>query len=92
MSENAFRVIPVLDVKDGQAVHAVGGNRSHYRPLRSILSSYFGTRRDCASYRDLLGLRDLYLADLDAISRGRPNPSLYRRLAASAPTSGSTRD
>ena len=37
MLESHFRVIPVLDVKNGQAVHAVGGIRSHYRPLQSLL-------------------------------------------------------
>jgi phosphoribosylformimino-5-aminoimidazole carboxamide ribotide isomerase len=81
MSEKAFRVIPVLDVKNGQAVHAVGGIRSHYRPLQSILHPSSEPVAIARAYRDLLGFRDLYLADLDAISGRSPNRPLYRSLA-----------
>ena len=31
-----LRVIPVLDVKAGQAVHAIGGQRDHYGPVQSV--------------------------------------------------------
>ena len=32
-----MRVIPVIDLKSGAAVHAVRGERERYRPLRSRL-------------------------------------------------------
>ena len=32
-------VIPVLDLLDGQAVHAVRGRRDDYRPIRSLLAA-----------------------------------------------------
>ena len=32
-----MRIFPVLDLKGGQAVHALGGDRDHYRPVRSVL-------------------------------------------------------
>jgi phosphoribosylformimino-5-aminoimidazole carboxamide ribotide isomerase len=82
MSETAFRVIPVLDVKDGLAVHAIGGIRSHYRPLRSKLHSTSAPIELARAYRDLLGLRELYLADLDAISGKGPDRGLYAELSA----------
>ena len=81
MLESQFRVIPVLDVKNGQAVHAVGGIRSHYRPLQSLLHPSCKPMELALAYRDLLDLRELYLADLDAISGKRPDLSLYHRLA-----------
>jgi phosphoribosylformimino-5-aminoimidazole carboxamide ribotide isomerase len=76
-----FPVIPVLDVRDGQAVHAVGGIRSHYQPLRSILHPSAEPVAVARGYRDILGLRTIYLADLDGISGGPPNERLYRELA-----------
>src|SRR3954452_23878448 len=30
-----IRVIPVLDLKAGRAVRAIGGDRDHYQPLRT---------------------------------------------------------
>jgi phosphoribosylformimino-5-aminoimidazole carboxamide ribotide isomerase len=75
-----FRVIPVLDVRNGQAVHAVGGIRSHYRPLRSILHASAEPLALARAFRDVLGFRDLYLADLDAISGSPPDLKLYRGL------------
>jgi len=82
MLESHFRVIPVLDVKNGQAVHAVGGVRAHYRPLQSILHPTCEPLELARAYRDLLDLRELYLADLDAIEGQRPDLSLYRKLAS----------
>ena len=31
-------ILPVLDVRNGQAVHAVGGRRAEYQPLVSVLT------------------------------------------------------
>jgi phosphoribosylformimino-5-aminoimidazole carboxamide ribotide isomerase len=80
MLESHFQVIPVIDVKNGQAVHAVGGNRSHYRPLQSLLHPSCVPMELVRACRDLFDLRELYLADLDAITGQRPNLSLYRKL------------
>lgn len=80
MLDTGFRVIPVLDVKDRVAVHAVGGNRSHYLPLRSSLHPTSDPVELGRAYRDVLGFRELYLADLDAISGDGPNLALYRNL------------
>ena len=79
MSE--FSVIPVLDLKDGNVVHAVGGKRADYRPI----ASPFGSADDpLAIARGLLhtaGARTLYIADLDAIAGRGNNFELCRALA-----------
>lgn len=76
-----MRLIPVLDILNGRAVHAVGGDRAHYRPLRSILHEGSDPIALAIAFRDRLGLLDLYLADLDAIAGAPPALSLYRSLA-----------
>jgi phosphoribosylformimino-5-aminoimidazole carboxamide ribotide isomerase len=70
----------VLDLKDGEAVHAVGGRRTHYRPIRSILHASSEPIALACAIRDTLGLDSLYLADLDAIGGGPLNVWLYHQL------------
>jgi phosphoribosylformimino-5-aminoimidazole carboxamide ribotide isomerase len=81
MPRSNFQVIPVLDVVAGQAVHAIAGNRSHYRPIRSILHPTSEPVALARAYRDKLGLKYLYVADLDAILGSQPNQSLYLELS-----------
>lgn len=63
-----MRVIPVLDVKGGLAVHAVEGRRSEYRPVVSVLYKSPDPIGLAGSFRQL-GLDELYIADLDSIER-----------------------
>ncbi|SIO65998.1 phosphoribosylformimino-5-aminoimidazole carboxamide ribotide isomerase [Singulisphaera sp. GP187] len=76
-----LRVIPVLDVKDGCAVHAVGGDRAHYRPLTSVLHSDSDPVALARALHVQLRFCEVYLADLDAIAGAGPNLPLYHRLA-----------
>lgn len=62
-----MRVIPVMDVRQGQVVHAVRGEREHYRPVTSILTDSAEPRAVAVAFRDKLGLSEVYVADLDAI-------------------------
>jgi phosphoribosylformimino-5-aminoimidazole carboxamide ribotide isomerase len=78
-----LRLIPVLDVKSGLAVHAVAGDRAHYGRIRSVLHEGSDPDGLARAYRDRLGLRELYLADLDAIAGARPDEALYRGLRES---------
>jgi len=80
-----FDVIPVLDIRRGQAVHAVAGRRAHYQPLRSILHPTSDPIELACSLQDSLTLQTLYVADLDAIEGGRPQLAIYRRLTGLAP-------
>lgn len=79
-----IRVIPVLDLWRGQAVHARGGVRAHYVPLVSRLApdATAGDARALAvAYRDVLGARSAYVADLDAIGGGAPQRQLIQEIA-----------
>jgi phosphoribosylformimino-5-aminoimidazole carboxamide ribotide isomerase len=78
----SFRVIPVIDLKEGMAVHAVGGHRDQYRPLRSIWQASGSPTALAAAIREGLDIATLYLADLDAIEGRSANLELYGRLAA----------
>ena len=63
-----MRVVPVIDLKDGTAVHAVRGERERYRPVNSTLAGDDGDPLALArAFRSALGLDELYVADLDAI-------------------------
>ncbi len=75
-----MRVIGVLDVKGGAAVHAVGGRRDEYLPVRSVLARGSDPLAIAGAMRRDLGIRELYLADLDAIRTGTPDPGLYHAL------------
>lgn len=75
-----LRVVPVLDVKHGVAVHAIGGERAHYRPLRSVLHPGSEPLGLACAYREALGLNELYLADLDAIAGAPADLRLYSGL------------
>jgi phosphoribosylformimino-5-aminoimidazole carboxamide ribotide isomerase len=76
-----LEVIPVLDVCGGVAVHARGGDRAAYRPVRSILAEGADPLVLARAYRDRLGSRSCYLADLDAIAGTPPNLDLVRAVA-----------
>ncbi len=71
----------MLDVLGGRAVHAIGGDRARYRPLRSILHADPAPRELARSFREALGLNAVYLADLDAITVRRGDLALYREVA-----------
>jgi phosphoribosylformimino-5-aminoimidazole carboxamide ribotide isomerase len=68
-----MRIIPVIDLLDGKAVHAVRGDRKNYRPLQSVLCGAPDPADLAGAFRDRLGLHEIYVADLNAIqgsSRG----------------------
>ena len=77
-----MRVIGVIDLKDGTAVHAVRGERERYRPVRSVVTGDDGDALALArGFRSVLGLDELYVADLDAIAGDGENVALIDALA-----------
>lgn len=78
-----LKVIPVVDVLNGVAVHAMRGERRRYLPLRSVLCDAVDPV-DVALTFATLGFGSLYLADLDAILGESPNLALYQRIKAKA--------
>ncbi|NOZ59320.1 MAG: hypothetical protein GXO66_07090 [Euryarchaeota archaeon] len=76
MPPEDFRIIPVLDIMRGRAVHAVRGERHRYRELRSVFGS------SPVEIAENLPYPELYVADLDAITWRSPNLELLERLAS----------
>jgi HisA/HisF family protein len=80
-----FAVIPVIDLKGGNVVHALAGKRADYRPLETP----FGPPDDpVAIARALLGVTGspvLYVADLDAIEGTGDHFDLCRDLSNALP-------
>jgi phosphoribosylformimino-5-aminoimidazole carboxamide ribotide isomerase len=79
-----MRVVGVIDLKDGTAVHAVRGERERYRPVRSAIGGDDGDALALARGLRALGLDELYVADLDAIAGGDGNPALVTAIAREA--------
>lgn len=76
-----MRIIPVVDVKGGQAVHAIAGDRAHYQPLRSVVHPGTDPLAIARALRETFGFAELYLADLDAIAGAPPALPLYRKIS-----------
>ena len=78
------RIIPVIDIMGGQVVRAVGGRRSEYRPLRSMLTDSTEPWEVAKALVAATGTKWLYVADLDAIMHGT-RPAVWSiQKAASA--------
>lgn len=78
-----FRVIFVLDIFNGNAVHAVRGNRSNYLPVRDS--------RICKSSNPLeiisvLEPEEVYIADLNRLQFAGNNFDLIKKISARCKT------
>jgi phosphoribosylformimino-5-aminoimidazole carboxamide ribotide isomerase len=77
-----MRIIPVLDLRAGEAVHGTGGDRARYEPVKSALSASLGDALALAqAYVTVLGTSELYVADLDAIEGGTAQYGIHHRLS-----------
>jgi phosphoribosylformimino-5-aminoimidazole carboxamide ribotide isomerase len=79
-----MRVIPVIDLKGGVAVHAIRGERERYRPLRSRIAEGSDPARLTSAVRERFGVDELYVADLDAIGGGPGSADVVAALAGEA--------
>jgi phosphoribosylformimino-5-aminoimidazole carboxamide ribotide isomerase len=78
-----MRLVPVVDLRSGQAVRAVAGlRRDEYPPLESALAEQPGLRGLAAGLA-AIGPTAVYVADLDALEGRPPNEAAYRVLGQS---------
>ena len=80
-----MRVIGVLDLLGGSAVHARAGRREHYEPVREVAGMPIEPGDALAlarAYLDHLNITELYAADLDAILGRASQDALIVRMAA----------
>lgn len=75
-----FRAIPVIDILNSQAVHAVRGERTDYKPLISKMFNSFDPLVISKSLIKKYGFEEMYIADLDAIMHGNPNIQLFEKI------------
>lgn len=81
----AMRVIPVIDIARGIAVHARRGERMAYRPIQSVLLQGPDPLALLRAYRETLGSEAVYIADLDAIMGSGENLTIIGEMAAAEP-------
>jgi phosphoribosylformimino-5-aminoimidazole carboxamide ribotide isomerase len=62
-------IIPVIDLLDGQVVHARRGNRQHYQPIQSSLCDGSEPLDILQALLELYPFDQLYIADLNAIQK-----------------------
>ncbi len=80
-----MEVIPVIDLKAGQVVHARQGQRQSYRPIATPLSPSSEPLDVIAGLLRLHAFARLYVADLDAIAGGGGHAGALARIASSWP-------
>lgn len=79
-----MRIVGVVDLLAGRAVHARGGRRHTYQPVESVGGSAIepGDAHALArAYVDRLNVSDLYAADLDALGGGPTQDAALASLA-----------
>lgn len=81
-----MEVIPVIDLKGGLVVHARGGARDSYQPIRTPLSPTSAPEDVAAGLLRLHPFRHLYIADLDAIERRGDHDHTCAALSARFPS------
>ena len=90
-----MRVVGVLDLLGDRAVHARGGQRSLYEPVVMVGGEPIqpGHAPDLArAYVDRLGLDEIYVADLTAISASVERSRHHSRARTESPRHASTID
>ncbi len=76
-----MRVLPVIDLQRGVAVHGRAGQRESYRPVESVLSASADPVELARGFQRRLELDELYVADLDGLSGEAVQWPVLERIA-----------
>jgi phosphoribosylformimino-5-aminoimidazole carboxamide ribotide isomerase len=76
---NQAKIIPVLDIKGGLVVHGVAGEREKYKPVSGIAESS-NPVEIASTFQKLFGVDEIYVADLDAITKKGSNLEIITRI------------
>ena len=68
--KKSFRIIPVLDLKDGLVVRGIRGERAKYQPVKSNLTLSAEFLKVMEAVNLGFGFTEFYIADLDALISG----------------------
>lgn len=80
-----MEIIPVIDLKGGAVVRAMGGARDFYAPIRTPLSRSSAPKDVIAGFLALHPFTNLYIADLDAIEGQGSHAETIAALEADFP-------
>jgi phosphoribosylformimino-5-aminoimidazole carboxamide ribotide isomerase len=80
-----MEIIPVIDLKAGEVVHARQGQRATYQPIVSRLSPSSMPREVLAGLLELHSFTEVYIADLDAIEKQGEHARIIGGLAQRNP-------
>lgn len=80
---NSLEVIPVIDLLNGEVVHAVAGNRELYQPFTTSRFKFASPRDFAEQLQEEFASAPIYLADLDAIQGLDPQLDLIGEMLAS---------
>ncbi len=75
-----FRIIPVIDILNSYAVHAIKGERDKYKPLESYLFDLSEPFLIAEFLKIKYKFKEIYLADLDSIIYNNPNIDILLKI------------
>ncbi len=75
-----FKIIPVIDILNSKAVHALKGERSQYKTLKSYLFHSSNPVEIVRTIKNKLNFYEFYIADLDSIINKAPNYQILKEI------------
>jgi phosphoribosylformimino-5-aminoimidazole carboxamide ribotide isomerase len=80
-----MNIIPVLDLKDGQVVHAKYGDRQNYQAIQSALTDSSEPTHIVQALLALYPFKQLYIADIDAIQKTGHHQPMIEEISLKFP-------
>jgi phosphoribosylformimino-5-aminoimidazole carboxamide ribotide isomerase len=80
-----MNIIPVLDLMNGQVVHAKHGNRHEYAPIKSALTDSSEPLAVVQALVALYPFKQLYIADINAIQKAKNHQKTILEIAKRFP-------
>ncbi len=80
-----MQIIPVIDLFNGVVVHAKRGERQHYQPIQSLLTSANNPLDIVAALLAVYPFQQLYIADLNAMQQQHDNFHHIRAISQQFP-------
>ena len=75
-----MEIIPVIDIRQNQVVHAIKGQRQNYRPLQTSLCNSYSPQDIVQAFINTYPFKTIYIADLDAIQSTSNNDLLIEQI------------
>lgn len=80
-----MNIIPVLDLMNGQVIHAKHGNRHEYLPIKSVLTDSSEPLAVVHALLTLYPFKQLYIADINAIEKTGSHQKIIFEIANQFP-------